>query len=268
MPAAERCQQVPEAANDGKAFKERASVRIPTAACSPVKAVLASAALVLTSLRQHDVTGWSVWGSSVILARFLESRAGLLAGQEVLELGAGCGLSGLWAAAQRRGAPSRVWLTDFNEHTVANLRHNAAANAACCCPCEVSAMDWDEDETWPRAAGETRVFPVVIGADLVYRRSYARKLFSVVARLVAPGGVFVLATPGQREGLPTLVQALQRAGWACEEELDAPPEWRVSPLRADSTAEQPSGDEALHFPELAIKSVAYPLNVFVWRKGS
>ena len=210
-----------------------------------------------------------MWGSSVILARFLEARKSLLTSLEVMELGAGCGVAGLWGAA--RAAPSRVWLTDFNELTVGNLRRNVAANAACCAPCEVLAMDWDDESTWPTepGGGEARTFPVVIGADLVYRRSYARKLASVVERVVQPGGRFVLSTPGQREGLPTLLQALQRAGWVCEQELDAPPEWRVSPLRAASKAGepgQPEGDEAQHFPELQMKSVAYPLSVFVWRK--
>lgn len=209
------------------------------------------------------MTGWTVWGSSVILARFLEARGSLLAAQEVMELGAGCGVAGLWAAA--RAGPARVWLTDFNEHTVANLRRNVAANAACCAPCEVSAMDWDDEATWPTEPGgsEARTLPVVIGADLVYKRSYARKLAAVLDRVVQPGGRFILATPGQREGLPTLVQTLQRAGWVCEEELEAPPEWRVSPLRA---ADESGGDEAQHFPELLMKSVSYPLNVFCWRK--
>ena len=130
-------------------------------------------------------------------------------------------------------------------------------------------MDWDEESTWPTEPGgsEARAFPVVIGADLVYRRSYARKLAAVVERSVQPGGRFILATPGQREGLPTLIQTLQRAGWVCEEELDAGPEWRVSPLRAArETGATEQHDEAQHFPELLMKSVAYPLNVFVWRK--
>ena len=217
-----------------------------------------------------------MWGSSVILARFIEARAGLFAAQSVLELGAGCGVAGLWAAA--RASPSQVWLTDFNELTVSNLRQNVAANAACCAPraLDVAAVDWDDESTWPLeagcAAGEPRTFAVVIGADLVYRRSYARKVASVLERTVQPGGRFVLATPGQREGLPTLMQMLQRAGWICEEELDAPAAWRVNPLRAESKSDAHAADdcgagvEAQHFPELAMKSLAYPLNVFVWRK--
>ncbi len=215
---------------------------------------------------QHDVTGWTVWGSSVILARYLASPAGsaLLAGRDVCELGAGCGLAGL--AGAQRAAPARVWLTDFNAATVDNLRANAAANAASCAPLRVSAVDWDAPASWPGGDGAPHAFHVVIGADLVYRRSYARKLVEVLHALVAPGGAFVCATPGQREGLPTLRQALQAAGWACETELEAPQEWRASPLRAPEGAGAGGDDGACHFPELAMRSMAYPLVVLVWRR--
>ena len=214
------------------------------------------------------MTGWTVWGSSVIAARYLAQvgASGQLAGTRVLELGAGCGLAGL-AAAQH--APAQVWLTDFNAATVANLRANAEANAEQCAPCAllVSAMDWDDPATWPADEAGPRAFQLVLGADLVYRRSYARKLAEVLAAVVAPGGAFCFAPPGQREGLPTLRQALERMGWACERELEAPPEWRTSPLaRAPDGADGVCDADVTHFPELAMKSMAYPLNLFVWRR--
>jgi predicted nicotinamide N-methyase len=264
---------VPEV-DDGsrKAFKERAEVRFEAVASARkpgrrcLRLVKDAQPDTPRSRRdqQHDVTGWTVWGSSVILARFLLQHRELVAGADVIELGAGCGLSGL--AAAQRCAPARVELTDFNAATVDNLRANAAANAAgCAAPLSCSRMDWDDETTWPQDddAGGPRTFSVAIGADLVYRRSYARKLVGVLQQLVSPGGVFVCATPGQRDGLHTLRQALQQAGWMCEEELDAPQEWRTNPLRA---ADDGSDDAFLHFPELAMKSMAYPLNVLVWRK--
>ena len=42
----------------------------------------------------------------------------------------------------------------------------------------LARMDWDEPGTWPAAAsgaGE-RQFDVLLGADLLYTRSYARKV--------------------------------------------------------------------------------------------
>ncbi len=260
-----RARQVPEAANDSKAFKERAEARKHAQRLPAVTRALPDA----PARAQHDVTGWTVWASSVILARYLcKQGAPLLAGADCLELGAGCGLSGL--AAAQRAAPARVWLTDFNAATVANLEANAAANAASCAPLTCSRMDWDQEATFPHDAGcdSPRAFGAVIGADLVYRRSYARKLAAVLDAVVQPGGVFVFATPGQREGLPTLRSALASAGWACEAELEAPAEWRANPLRHDAADADAAAQTLCHFPELAMKSMAYPLNVLVWRKSA
>ena len=233
----------PSAAADSKAFKERAA---------------------------DDVTGWSVWGSSVVLARFVANIDGraLVRGRRCLELGAGCGLAGL-SCAQRGGASS-VTLTDFNAETVRNLRRNAERNAEACAPAVLDVLAWDWDEACPVAgvcpAPDTsavpNLFAVALGADLCYRRSYARKLACLLPGLVAPGGVFILATPGQREGLPTLKSMLEGAGWMLEREMEAPLEWRGNPLVAGG-----GGECGLdHFPELAMRSLAYPLLVLVWRR--
>jgi len=206
-------------------------------------------------LGKHDVTGWSVWGSSVVLSRFLAEQPQVVAGERVLELGAGCGLPRLLAA--QRCSPAAVVLTDWHEATLSNLRANVTLNAASLgCPATVSAMDWDEPATWPGCP-----FPVVLGADLLYRRSYARKLAAVLAAVVQPGGVFVCATPAQREGLPTLQQALLAAGWACEVEMEAGEAWRANPLQGGDGA----GRDA-HFPELAMRSHDFALLLLVFRR--
>ncbi len=220
---------------------------------------------------EHDVTGWTVWASSVILARFAETHgAALLSGACVVDLGAGCGLAGL-AVARCAGA-ARVVLTDFNATTVANLRHNADANAGACSDVQLSvqSVDWDDDCTWPARDSSGTETLCCIAADVLYRRSYARKVAAVVNELVSPGGVFVCATPGHREGLPVLQQALRNAGWTVELEMEAPQAWRENPLRAGEggdagVAERSSQRDGL-FPELAFRSLAYPLLVIVWRK--
>lgn len=236
---------VPVAADDArKAFRERA---------------------------EHDLTGWTVWASSVILARFAEEQGQrLLGGSCVVDLGAGAGLGGL--AVALCCSPTRVVLTDYNATTLGNLEHNTAANRAACASValEVQAVDWDEPGSWPDTRGE---HTCVVGADLLYRRSYARKVASVVQALVSPGGCFVCASPAHREGLPVLQGALLRAGWACEQELQAPPEWRENPLRQKGGADGECGAqrEAQRdglFPELGFRSLAYPLLVQVWRRPS
>ena len=43
-------------------------------------------------------------------------------------------------------------------------------------------------------------FDVLLGADLLYTRSYARKVATVATQLLKPGGVLVLTTPRARAG--------------------------------------------------------------------
>jgi predicted nicotinamide N-methyase len=73
-----------------------------------------------------DYTGWTIWASSVLSARWLLEHAELLRGKDVIELGAGCGLTGLAAAA---GSSARtVVLNDYPRETMENLLHNTARN--------------------------------------------------------------------------------------------------------------------------------------------
>lgn len=98
--------------------------------------------------------------------------------------------------------PASVHLSDYNAGTVSNLAENVAANCTAGgggeageapgggggggftsrggADVRVHQMDWDEPDTWPQAGGGPRAFDVVLGADLLYRRSYARKLAVVV----------------------------------------------------------------------------------------
>jgi len=128
-------------------------------------------------------------------------------------------------------------LTDFAAKTMENLRFNLGANCERAeggeptlpeeeggeerwvgpggCALSLSRMDWDDDATWPRGTGAAskpaadaadngaqseRQFDVVLGADLLYTRSYARKVASVATRLLKPGGLLVLTTPRARGG--------------------------------------------------------------------
>lgn len=43
---------------------------------------------------KDDFTGWTVWASSIVAARWAASRSAEFSGRDVLELGSGCGLAG------------------------------------------------------------------------------------------------------------------------------------------------------------------------------
>ena len=86
---------------------------------------------------QKDV-GFVMWPSAVVLSRWLVTNPHELHGKTVLELGAGCGLTGLVAAKiiqeykqqqqQQQGSFGSVILSDFNETVVKNISGNIALN--------------------------------------------------------------------------------------------------------------------------------------------
>ena len=111
----------------------------------PVQNVSASAAETMTILinqvkerqsSQADV-GYLMWPSAVVLSRYLATNPHELLDKSVLEIGAGCGLTGL-VAAQIKAAQemkkhttvvtSSVLLTDFNKVVVKNCQQNIVLN--------------------------------------------------------------------------------------------------------------------------------------------
>lgn len=240
-----------------------------------------------------DVTGWSVWASSVLLGHWLQAseRAAALfsgCGARVLELGSGCGVAGLAAAVRRTAPPADVTLSDLHAATLDNLRHNvqlnsdaevdAPAAAAAAggdvtlrngCRLHVARMDWDDESTWPHAPGGGGVaqYDVVVAADATYKRSYARKLGVVVDATLAPGGTLVYASPAARDGLPLLRTILARAGYEVAD-IEVPAGWRTNPLATSggdpAVTYVADADAAPLFPELFMSG--YDFELFTARR--
>jgi len=85
---------------------------------------------------QEDV-GFVMWPSAVVLASWLLDHEELIFGKNVLEIGAGCGLTGLVAARIAAGAVSmstststhsKIILSDFNRKVLMNIDRNIALN--------------------------------------------------------------------------------------------------------------------------------------------
>jgi len=186
-----------------------------------------------------DQTGQIVWPSARLLAHFLVRRLGRarLAGEDVLELGAGCGLSGL--VASRLGARS-VTLTD-NEPEVLdilrlNLRHAAPGVVA-----RAEDLDWGRDAAHERlaaACGRAR-WSAIIAADVCYWRESIRPLFASVAALLDradPRARFFLGYFDRAPQNRALLEAAGREQGLAFERLPA----------AELLGEPPPEDLALH----------------------
>ena len=112
---------------------------------------VAGHAVAIRELRHEGVlsdvycsTGGEVWEAAHILAALLGASPGVLEGQRVLELGAGLGLLGFYAA--RAGAAS-VTLSDHAPELLQNLRQSVECNAArhgpwCGRAPAVEKLDW------------------------------------------------------------------------------------------------------------------------------
>eukprot|EP00959_Pyramimonas_sp_CCMP1952_P148170 3100402-Pyramimonas_sp.AAC.2 len=112
--------------------------------------------------------GEGIWTAALLLADFLVDSQPIREGDIVLELGAGCGLTGLVAARSMQQSPSHVYLTDNDEQTLVNLQRNVDANPARGdgSNITVTALDFNQPEA---ASSDIPKVDVVVAADVLYR---------------------------------------------------------------------------------------------------
>ncbi|KAA0166830.1 hypothetical protein FNF31_01205 [Cafeteria roenbergensis] len=95
-------------------------------------------------MTSHDDVGAVLWPAAAVLSRWLVAHPQVLSGRDVLEIGAGMGLTGIVAAGQAR----RAVLSDFNWAVLCNLRRNIALNGGELCfePAVATSKEGAEDE--------------------------------------------------------------------------------------------------------------------------
>eukprot|EP00746_Dinoflagellata_sp_MGD_P016103 gnl/MRDRNA2_/MRDRNA2_136162_c0_seq1.p1 gnl/MRDRNA2_/MRDRNA2_136162_c0~~gnl/MRDRNA2_/MRDRNA2_136162_c0_seq1.p1 ORF type:complete len:279 (-),score=62.86 gnl/MRDRNA2_/MRDRNA2_136162_c0_seq1:42-878(-) len=149
----------------------------------------------------YGSTGGIVWPAATILAEVLPTIEEFRKPNTVvLEIGAGCGIPGLTAAALCTGPGARVVLTDEAAGVLENLqfvyRENAEKLNA---TVEVARLVWEELLDG-RVNSPAENVDVLIGSDLIWG-DRAEMVEQVLRRLVRPGGVVVLANQADRGGL-------------------------------------------------------------------
>lgn len=140
-----------------------------------------------------------VWPSSIVLAEKLLELDG--AGRTALELGCGVGLSTLAATSAGFDVLSTDYYEDALDVTRANVFRNLGTTA------RTRLVDWRH---FPEDLGS---FDLVFASDVLYEKEYAELLPVILDRLLAAGGIALIADPG-RVAAPAFVEACATHGLA------------------------------------------------------
>jgi predicted nicotinamide N-methyase len=146
-----------------------------------------------------------LWPGAFLLAEALAREPGWPPETHALEIGSGLGLAGLVALA--RGLS--VSFTDYDTAPLEFAARNAALNGHAADRFTTRRLDWRE----PPA----EQYPLILGADVLYERRLLPLVANLLARMLAPAGVALVAGP-YRVATEGLLDELQRHGLAATTE--------------------------------------------------
>lgn len=129
-------------------------------------------------------TGLNTWDGSILLAKYLEKFPEIILNKNILEVGAGTGVSGI--AASFLGG-KKVLLTDL-EYTIQNLQKNIDQNKIQGYDIEAKVLDWMNPLTYPLNIS----WDVIIGADVVWLTELVPSLVNTLITCARPSNAQVI----------------------------------------------------------------------------
>ncbi len=126
-----------------------------------------------------------VWEASIVLADHLV-RIGLEKEKDILEIGAGMGIAGLFLGALGH----KVTITDYEEDALQLLRMNAEHNDLNCV--SVKRLDWNN----PQLKGK---YDIICGSELIYNQASIQPIIDLFRGHLRPEGSVYLAHDLQRK---------------------------------------------------------------------
>ncbi|KAI7839127.1 hypothetical protein COHA_007130 [Chlorella ohadii] len=159
----------------------------PPPAAAAAAAQPAAAGSNVAPQEDPDLIGLDVWPASIALCRYLANHPEVVAGQQVVELGAGMGLVGLLCAAL--GA-QHVLLTDYEPQVLAHLDKNAALNGLQK-RCASLRLDWRQPAA-SLAQQQQGNWHRIVAADVLYASAVVQPLIATLRLLLHPEGVTLI----------------------------------------------------------------------------
>ncbi len=127
-----------------------------------------------------DLPYWAkIWEASFVLAYFLGKQP-VKEGRRILEIGAGVGIVGIYAAL----CGHRVTVTDINADALLFAKANALLNGVSADI--VQRLDWNDSNL-------SASYDVIVGSEVVYDRQTYPTLVHFLRSALAPGGMIFLA---------------------------------------------------------------------------
>jgi predicted nicotinamide N-methyase len=178
-----------------------------------------------------------MWPSAVVLSQWLVTNPSVVLGKRVLEIGAGCGLTGLVAARLQKqyakecsqssdsmvqdGQMHRqqeIILSDFNTTVLQNLQRNIALNNVES-GCSVAGLDFYEQSGtanhWKDMNGvQQQQVDVILAADMICQPADAVGAANTIHDALRPGGraIVVCADSEHRFGVEIFEAECERVG--------------------------------------------------------
>jgi len=110
----------------------------------------------------EGTTGLVTWLAGEHLAKWCLANAQLFSQKRVLELGSGCGLTGL--AVMSLNQAKWFTFTDVHDSVLTYIQRNVEINdkleTSCC---DVRYLSWDEPSSWGNSS-----YDIILGADIVF----------------------------------------------------------------------------------------------------
>jgi predicted nicotinamide N-methyase len=150
-----------------------------------------------------------VWPSGVALADVVVERSAEVRNQQVLELGAGLGVTACAVLAEG----GRVLTADYSLLPLALCRLNGLSNAAG--TTGSICFNWRDERQVEEVLARHPPISLVLAADVLYEFRDIQPLIDVIERLLAPGGSLWLAEPVRRTA-QRFLDTVAGNGWQIE----------------------------------------------------